>query len=456
MAKSYIRKTKIIATLGPATNTKKMVMDLAEQGVDVFRLNLSHGTWEMQEQKAKLVREVEEELDRPLGILVDTRGPEVRIIVEKTHIIEPDHILIEGKDFTLSNTPQDIKLGQTVVYGDGDLSFVVEKTSPITLKALNAGVVETNKSLTFLGSHMLGTNPPEKDVIDLKKAAAFGVDFVAVSFTNRAEDVENVRHLVPNADIIAKIETGKGVENIEEIMKAADGIMVARGDLGIEINMERVPIVQKELLRLCNERGKTAIVATQMLESMISEPRPTRAEISDVANAVWQGASAVMLSGETAIGKYPLKTVEIMRNTVVEAEKHIKDRVNTLESRSISDAIGRAVDIISLTLKPDHIVCLTRTGFTAKLIAKERPKQVVFACTPTQHTARKLLLSYAIHPITYKAGELPDERIAESTKILRKMGLVKHGDLVLFTYGVGSKITNAVRIVRIKKEKNEE
>ena len=426
-----------------------MIRRLVKAGANVFRLNLSHGGWKGQEERAKRIREVEEELGIPIAILIDTRGPEIRIKTNENIVVKKGQVIEEGKHFLLKGTPLDVKPKQKVVYGDGEATFSIVSTKPLKLKALNPIIIKNGKSLYFQGSKSFIENPPMEDLEDIKKAVKFGVDFIAVSFADSKEVINKVKEIANQSKVIAKIESKRAIDCLHEILACSDGVMVARGDLGIDMNVELVPAMQKFILIEANKIGKPAVVATQMLESMINYPRPTRAEVTDIASAVWQGASAVMLSAETAVGKYPIKAVEMMHRTIVKAEEVEMNGINPKQSNSIPDAIGKAVDVISLSLNPNTIVCLTRTGFTAQLISKERPKHPVFAFCENKKVLRKLSLFYGIVPLVYSGGKSPAERIKNALRTLDELKVVKKGDVVLFAYAVGSKKTNAVRLVEV-------
>ncbi len=443
------RKTKIIATIGPATKEPGMIKRLVLAGANVFRLNLSHGGWEGQIERARIIREIEEELGIPIAILIDTRGPEVRIQLNEDIVMKRGQVIEEDKDFLLRHRPLDVRVKQKVVYGDGEASFSVVSTKPLRLKALNPIMIKSGKSLYFQGSKSFIENPPVEDLKDIKKAVKFGVDFIAVSFADSKEVINKVKEVAKQTKVIAKIESKKAIDCLHEILACSDGVMVARGDLGIDMDIELVPAMQKFILAEASRIGKPAVVATQMLESMINCPRPTRAEVTDIASAVWQGASALMLSAETAIGKYPVKAVEMMHKTIMKAEEVETNGINPKESNSIPDAIGKAVDVISLSLNPDVIVCLTKTGFTAQLISKERPKHPVFAFCENKKVLRKLSLFYGIVPLVYSEGKSPNERIKNAINGLKKAGFIKKGSIALFAYAVGSKRTNTIRLVEI-------
>ncbi len=441
------RRVKIIATLGPASEDESTITKLVKAGATVFRLNLSHGGWKVQEEKAKLVREVEEKLGMPLAVLLDTRGPEVRVVLEEPLPLKKGQEIVMGKEFKIRHKPRVVKPRQRVVVGDGEGELVVVKTEPLTLKACTSFLLKPGKSLYFQGSSP-SLNPPKEDAEDITAAREF-VDYIAVSFVESASTLKKIASLAPSARLIAKIESKKAVENLDEIIMACNGVMVARGDLGVDAPIESVPIMQKAIIEKAKRAGKPVIVATQMLESMINSPRPTRAEVTDIALAVWQGASALMLAAETAVGKFPVKAVEVMHRTIVESECVMEQGVNAQKVRSIPDAIGKAVDMISLSLNPAAIICLTKSGFTAQLIAQELPSQPFFVFCSSRSLARKLWLLYGALPVGEERGNSLNERIANALNTLKAHGCARKGDVVLFTYAEGYERTNALRLVKV-------
>lgn len=472
-----MRKTKIICTIGPASSDPKIFKEMCKAGLNVARLNFSHGDHAEQLGKIKMIRKVREEMQLPIAIMLDTKGPEYRIGVFKDHKI----VVEEGQKFTFTtedivgdNTrvsvsykgfADDLKVGDTVLVNNGLVVCEVTKiqgTEVITtVKA--GGALSDKKSMNFPGKVLNNEYLSEQDKKDLLFGIKEDVDFVAASFVSTKQDAQDLRDFLnenggENIDIIAKIENRSGVDNIEEISEVVDGIMVARGDLGVEIPFMEVPAIQKEIVQKCRMLGKRVIVATEMLESMITNIRPTRAEISDVANAVYDGASAIMLSGESAQGKYPVEAVRTMAEVAEYTEEHIhydnRFKNTDFVNRNILDAISHATCQMAIDVKAKGIVVNSVSGITARMISRFRNPIQIIGATTSQKVYRKLSLSWGVIPILCDEYESIDvlffHAMMRATKILD----LKIGDNLVLTGGqVGGKTgnTNTIKVETIHK-----
>ena len=449
---------KIVCTIGPASENYEVLTSMVKAGMNVARLNFSHGDYEGHEHKLKLIRRVERDLNVPIPALLDTKGPEIR-----TGNVENDEItLLAGSTLVLTETPclgtpervyvncptlaQALSKGQHIYIDDGTLHLEVENVNgpDIACRVVVGGQLHNMKGVNIPGVDVPLPALSEKDKEDIAWGIRHGMEYLAVSFVKTRSDILDVRKLVKSLNgslkIIAKVETYEAVHNIEEILDVVDGVMIARGDLGVEIPTEDVPLVQKRIIEMCRARGKAVIVATQMLDSMIRNPRPTRAEANDVANAVLDGADAVMLSGESASGAYPVQAVATMRRIVERAEKelsvwslHVRGILNLA---SVPDAVSDAAVLISKQVGAAAILCLTKSGSTAKMIGKYRPTCPIFGVTPLRSTWRELALWWGIHPVMMR--ELSDLTVAtkEAIEACLKEGLVREGELVVITAGI--------------------
>lgn len=455
-----MKRTKIVATIGPATGTVETIRALAQAGANAFRINLSHGEPSQWAGFIDAIRAATP--DAP--IIVDTEGPEVRL-VNVPHAIK----LVPGQEFVFSLSghahmahtthPIRVQVGSTVLVDDGNITFIVERVHGqyVTCLVQNEAVLTDKRKVTVPSELIDLPVLTERDVTNVQFCLARGADAVALSFTQRPEDIAVARSVVgANTMIIAKIENRAGVVHAEPILHAADGVMVARGDLGVEIPLEEVPQVQKRLVRLANALGKPAIVATQMLESMTTSPIPTRAEVSDVANAIHDGADAVMLSGETARGKYPVVTVATMARIAEEADKHVRASFPREHPGRIStaEAISAAVYDMATALKADAIISATASGFTARMVARFRPHVPVIAVAHDERTKRQLSLSWGVtscvfvHENTYAHATIPD-----ALRSAMQQGLVKDEHLIVATAGVNTRkhgSTNLIEVHRVK------
>lgn len=464
-----MRKTKIVATLGPATNNAKSIKSLITSGTNVFRVNFSHGTKEDHSNTIKLIKSVREETNSPVAIMVDTRGPEVRV---KT-FEDGSGILKKGKYFTLYGYAKmgdnngvavsepkclkNLQKGDTILANDGliKLTVVENKGFEVVCKIISGGVLSNNKGLNFKNIPLNLPYISPKDKEDLIQAFADGCDMISASFVNSADDIIELKKLLKannyNCKIIAKIENQQGIKNIKEILDIADGIMVARGDLGVEIAQTKLPKIQMDLISSAIEKGKTVIVATEMLESMIHNPRPTRAETIDVANAVYNGTSAVMLSAETAVGKYPERAVKTMSDICIQAEKDINFKKMFFETifdnYDITDVLGHSAVSCSFKLDAKAIVLYTDTGKTASLIARYKPDCPIVAITDSYQAYNYLSMEWNILPVFSK---IPSNDIFKLACIIAKEGkLAKAGDRIIVTTGTTDPINNVMKICTI-------
>lgn len=457
-----MRKTKIVCTIGPASESVDKLVQLIEAGMNVSRLNFSHGNHEEHAARIKNIREAAERTGKKVGILLDTKGPEIRTNDMENGAIE----LQTGQECILSmkevlGTPEkfsvtydrlieDVHAGAKILLDDGLIGLEVisidKANNEIKTKVMNSGTLKNKKGVNVPGVSVKLPGITEKDAQDILFGIEQGVDFIAASFVRRATDVLEIRQLLEenngsHIQIIPKIENQEGVDNINEILEVSDGLMVARGDLGVEIPAEEVPLVQKDLIKKCNTLGKPVITATQMLDSMQRNPRPTRAEASDVANAIFDGTDAIMLSGETAAGQYPVEAVQTMHNIASRAEQAL-DHKELLSARSkdtehnITDAIGQSVAHTALNLEVNAIITPTESGHTARMISKYRPKAPIIAATSNDHVLRRLALVWGVYPQLGQKAETTDEMLAVAVEESVNSGLVSHGDLVVITAGV--------------------
>ena len=470
-----VRKTKIICTLGPATDDKNVLKSLMQEGMNVARLNFSHGTQAEQAQRIALVKECREALDLPIGILLDTRGPEVRVkTFENGRIVlnEGDIFTLTGEEVigneqrvsvTFPQLAQNMTVGTRVLIDDGLIGMeVIEvRGADVICKVLNGGEVKDRKSINIPGIRLNMPYINEKDREDVIFGIKNGIDFVAASFVRTADDAREMRKLLDenggkDIEIIAKIENREGVDNALEILKICDGIMVARGDLGVEVPFYELPEIQKNLADLCLKMGKKCVTATQMLDSMIKNPRPTRAEVSDVANAVFDHTSAVMLSGETSIGKYPVETVRAMVQIVKNAESNIdytnKHIGKLYDTNDVTSAISHATVSSAHDLDAAAIIAVTTSGYTAKMVSSYRPQTRIIGGTANRRVYYKLSLSWGVTPMMM-AMKMESEPLWSAVLMKAEaMNYIKKDDLVVLTAGLPIGIpgtTNTLRIVKV-------
>ena len=446
--------------MGPNTNSKEMMKKLVENGMDVARFNFSHGDHEEQKMRMDLLKEVRKELKVPVAILLDTKGPEIRTgelkdhkkvtlkenqtFVLTTSEVEGDN---ERVSITYKGLPQDVTAGGQILIDDGLICLEVQETTgtEIVCRVIIGGELGEKKGINVPNVSIKLPNLTEKDKSDLLFGIEQGIDFVAASFIRNAEAIYEIKDLLrenggEGIDVIAKIENAEGVENIDSIIDAADGVMVARGDLGVEIPASDVPHVQKIIIEKCNHKYKPVITATQMLDSMIRNPRPTRAEVSDVANAIYDGTDAVMLSGETAQGKYPVEAVQMMAKIAESSEQFLKfdmyrDTKALLGKQNVSSAVGFAAVTMVERLNASCIVTPTMSGQTARVISNLRPSVPIYGVTPNERTRRKMQLYWGVKPITGYEEDSTENIISHAMYMVVREGLVHKGEMVIFTAG---------------------
>ncbi|MGI6283182.1 pyruvate kinase [Caproicibacterium sp. XB2] len=468
-----MRKTKIICTLGPATDDKKVLRELMLSGMDVARINFSHGTHEEQLVRINAVKELRQELDLPVALLLDTKGPEIR-----TREFEKPVNLVDGQPYTLTtrditgddkqcaitfaNLPKEVTPGTKILIDDGLIELRVDKTNDtdILCTVMNGGPITKHKGINIPGSTLSLPFLSEQDKSDI----AFGVeqdfDIIAASFSRSADDILSLRsELEKNGNhdiqIISKIESTGGVKNIDEIIRVSDGIMVARGDLGVEVPMEEVPILQKKIITKVHVAGKVAVTATQMLDSMIQHPRPTRAETTDVANAVFDGTSAIMLSGETAAGKYPVEAVRTMACIAEHTERNI-DYISRFrsadwtEKKDVTSAISHATCTTAHDLGAVAIMTVTQSGHTARTISKYRPACPIISGTTNRKVWYQMNLSWGVIPLMVEEKDNTDELFEHVVNVARDHGLVQNGDLTVITAGVPLGVSGTTNLLKVQ------
>lgn len=449
-----MNKTKIVCSIGPASCEVSTLEKMIDAGMNVARFNMSHGTHESHKKMIDAVKEARKNKNTPVAILIDTKGPEIRIKQFKDGRImlkDGDMFTLTTKDVlgsqtevavTYSKLPKILKKGTKILLNDGNIELAVEKTSStdILCKVVHGGELSNNKSINLPNVNTKMDYLSEQDRKDLLFAKFIGADYVAASFVNCANDIHIMKQYLKEIDfkdvkIISKIESAEGVANFDSILKVSDGIMVARGDLGVEIDFVKIPILQKEFIRKCNACGKFVITATQMLESMIKSPRPTRAEISDVANAIFDGTTAIMLSGETASGQYPVESVETMSRIALESEAYAKIDLSAIQTHNTSKGLGYAVYALSQTKGVEAIVLVTKTGATAQNISRFKPQMPIIACTPSEKVYNKMSLYYGVVPILDKNYKTIDEVNKSSLAKALETKLVKKGEKVVLVSG---------------------
>ncbi len=454
-----MRKTKIVCTLGPSTDSEEMIRSLMQEGMDVARFNFSHGSHEEQGQRLSMVKKIRGELKLPVATLLDTKGPEIRIgtFEEGKITLKAGQLFtltsdeIEGNQERVSITykelSQDVKIGDRILIDDGLIAMEVQEIvgGDITCKVLNGGRISNRKGINVPGVAISMPFISEKDYEDIIFGIEQGFDFIACSFTRSAADVMQVRNILQEKqcttiNIIAKIENQQGVDNIDEILQVADGVMIARGDMGVEIPLENVPVIQKKIIEKVYRAGKQTITATQMLDSMIKNPRPTRAETTDVANAIYQGTSAIMLSGETAAGKYPLEALQTMVRIAIRTEEDIDynhefKNVHGIDRRNITNAISHATCTTASDLSAKAIITVTKSGQTARMVSRFRPDCLIIGCTTEKHICRQLNMSWGIHPLLINEESDIEVLFEHALKAAWNAGLISTGDVVVLTAG---------------------
>ena len=466
-----MRKTKIICTLGPATDA--VLPEMIKAGMNVARMNFSHGSHEEHKARMDAVKAARKELGMPVGIMLDTKGPEIRTKTYKDGKIE----IVEGQEFTLTtrdiegdNTivsityeglPNDVQPGTRILIDDGLVAFEVEEIkngTDIVCKALNGGPLSNRKSINVPGIKLNMKFVSDKDREDIEFGLSQGIDFIAASFTRSAQDVRDIKEILKahgkeDVEIICKIENMEGVNNVPEILDEANGIMVARGDLGVEVPFEELPEIQKSIIKTCISRGKRVVTATQMLESMAKNPRPTRAETSDVANAILDGTDAIMLSGETAGGLYPVEAVSTMARVATFTESKFTPDAHqdeNAESSTTTESIGKAVVKIAEDLHAAAIIASTERGGTAQMISKFRPECPVVAVSPHENIVRRLQLNWGVQAVIGKEASDTDEVVDNAIFAALDNDLIKAGDLVVLTAGVPVAKAGSTNMIRVQ------
>lgn len=466
------RRTKIICTIGPASEDITVLKELLKAGMNVARLNFSHGTHEEHKRRIAAIRQASDETGIPTAVMLDTKGPEIRIgLLEngKVELLEGEEVVLTTEDIignkkrimvNYIELPYDLEVGTSILLDDGllELKVLEIKGKEIACQVINGGILSDRKKINVPGVNVKLPGLTEKDIADITLGTEEGVDYIAASFIRSADDVLAIRKVLEGLEsdiaIISKIENRQGVQNLEEIIKVSDGIMVARGDLGVEIPAEEVPIVQKMLIDKCNLAGKPVITATQMLDSMIRNPRPTRAEASDIANAIYDGTDAIMLSGETATGKYPLQAVQ----TMARIAKRIEESLNWSEmsrkraaavGSTTTEAISHATCNTALSLGADAIITATKTGSTARMVSKYRPLTPVVAVTPSPQVLRQLLLVWGVYPLLSHETDSTDSMIDTAVETTLQAGYITQGDLVVITAGVPVGIPGSTNLIKV-------
>lgn len=478
-----MKKTKIICTMGPNTNDRGLMKRLVENGMDIARFNFSHGDHEEQKSRMDLLKEVREEVGEPVAILLDTKGPEIRTGVLK----DGQKVMLEqGQTFTLTTEEivgdanrvsitydglaEDVEVGKKILIDDGLIELEIKEITgtDIVCTVINGGELGQRKGVNVPNVPVRLPAITEKDKADIIFGAEQGVDFIAASFVRSADAIREIKAILKECKashiaVIAKIENAEGIDNIDEIIKAADGVMVARGDLGVEVPAEEVPYLQKMLIQKCNDNYKPVITATQMLDSMMRNPRPTRAEVTDVANAVYDGTDVVMLSGETAQGKYPLEALQMMVHIVKNAEDHLDyeallEKAQQHRRKGVSSAISYSTVATAYNLKAKCIITPTVTGATARMVSKFKPEAVVVGVTPNEETLRKMQIYRGVCPVKSLPNDTTEAICEEAINLAKEKQFAEAGDIVVLTAGIPSPtikksregMSNMMRIVTVE------
>lgn len=475
-----MKKTKIICTMGPNTSDREILKELMLNGMDIARFNFSHGDCNEQMERINLVKSVREELGLPIAMLLDTKGPEIRTGLlkdgQKVLLSEGNQYILTTRDvmgdekighITYPGLPKDIQVGDRILIDDGliELEVLHLTDTDITCRIINGGELGMRKGVNVPNVKVNLPSITEKDKADILFGVEQGFDFIAASFVRNADCVREIKNLLNEhgvyIPVISKIENAEGVENIDEIIKESDGIMVARGDLGVEIPPEEVPHIQKVIIQKCNDSFKPVITATQMLDSMIRNPRPTRAEVADVANAIYDGTDATMLSGETAMGKYPVEALRMMAQIAENAESHLDYKKILKEKQRYSNAsISNAVSYSSVSaadqLKAKAIITPSLSGFTTRQVSKYKPQAIIIGASPEEKVLRKMQLYWGVKPIKTDKEETTEAIMETAMLLAKEKNMVSSGDIVVITAGVainpgqGGGVTNLMKIETIK------
>ena len=469
-----MRKTKIVCTLGPATEDKETVREMIRCGMNVARLNFSHSTYEDHARRIQMIRDLRREMEAPIALLLDTKGPEIRLrdFENNKAIIKNDqrftlttrNVLGNAEQASITNEqlPLELTVGNAILIDDGKLKLIVEEIAgtDIHCRVVHGGIISNHKSINIPNVRLSLPYLSEQDKADLLFGIEQDVDFIAASFTRNKEDIISLRKFLNyngghNIRIIAKIENTEGVDNFDEILANSDGIMIARGDMGVEIEYERLPGLQKQFIRRCYQSGKMVITATQMLESMVSSPTPTRAEITDVANAVFDGTSAIMLSGETAAGQHPIEAVKVMAKIAEQAETDALmlgsyDNFHYDMDTGTTNAVCDAACTTARDIKAKAIIALTKYGQTARRMSKFRPHMAIVAATPVEKTYHQLSLSWGVYPVMARYQRTSDELLQHAIDCARQIDAVEPGDRVVIAAGVPLDTTGSTNLLKVE------
>ena len=467
-----MKKTKIVCTLGPASDKEEILRELVKNGLNVCRFNFSHGSHEEHKERMDLVKKVRKDLNQQVAILLDTKGPEIRT----GNFEDPEVLLEEGQEFTITMNEvmgnknictvsykglvNDVVCGDTILIDDGLVGLRVQEINGDDILCIveNSGIVKNHKGVNVPGVKINLPALTEKDIKDIEFGISQGIDYIAASFVRKSSDVLAIREVLEknnatHIQIISKIENQEGIDNIDSILEVSDGIMVARGDLGVEIPTQEIPIAQKMMIKKCNELGKPVITATQMLDSMMRNPRPTRAEVTDVANAIYDGTDAIMLSGETAAGKYPIEAVKTMATIAKRTEETLKYnellKDKKLTEVTVTNAISHATCTTSIDLNAKAIITFTTTGHTARMVSKFRPQSPIIATTEDEGVMRRLALVWGVYPVKVSHASNTDEVVENSIKSSKEKNYLENGDLVVITAGVPNGISGTTNLIKV-------
>ena len=457
-----MKKTKIVCTMGPNTNDKNIMLELAKNGMDVARFNFSHGDYAEHQSRLEILKEVRKELDRPVAALLDTKGPEIRTGVlkdgKKVTLTAGEEIILTTEDIVgdakrvhinYNGLNEDVTEGNVILIDDGLIELHVERVegTEIYCRIMNGGELGERKGVNVPNVKIKLPALTDKDKEDIRFGIELGFDYIAASFIRSADAIREIRQMLDEGGssmgIIAKIENAEGLENLDEIIEASDGIMVARGDLGVEIAPEKLPHLQKMMIKKCSAACKVVITATQMLDSMIRNPRPTRAEVSDVANAVYDGTDAVMLSGETAQGKYPLEALQMMVHIIEQTEKHL-DYDSMLEKEhghlrgGVSSAIGYSSVLAAANLNAKCIITPSVSGATSRVVSNLRPRQEILGVTPNERTLRRMSIYWGVRPLKSLEVDTTEDICENAIELAQVKQYVEPGDVVVITAGIPS------------------
>lgn len=469
-----MRKTKIVCTLGPSTDQPGILRQLLENGMNVARFNFSHGDYAEHKGRLDQLRALSKELDVSIPAMLDTKGPEIRLGEfenGKEQLTAGQKFILTSRNvkgtkeissITYKDLPHDVSVGGRIMLDDGLISLRIESITDtdIVCTVENDGVIKTKKGVNVPGVHLSMPYMSQRDRDDILFGIEQGYDLISASFTRSAQDIMDIRHLLDehnaNIRIIAKIENQEGIDNIDEILSVADGIMVARGDMGVEIPFEKIPAIQKMIIEKVYKAGKIVVTATQMLESMIENPRPTRAEITDIANAIYDGTSAIMLSGESAVGKHPVEAVQAMTRIAqtTEADIDYKKRFDHFyqktENRDITAAISHATVTTAHDLNAAAIVTVTKSGTTARMISKFRPYTQIVGATTSDKVYRQLVLSWGVFPVKCDEKKNTDALFDHAVEVSKKANVLKHGDIAVITAGIPLGISGTTNMLKVQ------